>query len=88
VRDVEALHEHYGATLRAWVANLQAEWAEAIRLVSPARARIWLLYMAGSVLAFETGQIGVNQVLAVRQGARGAAGLPATRTTWLGGSRT
>ena len=88
VRDVEALREHYGATLRAWVANLQAEWAEATRLVSPARARIWLLYMAGSVLAFETGQIGVNQVLAVRQGARGAAGLPATRTTWLGGSRT
>jgi cyclopropane-fatty-acyl-phospholipid synthase len=44
------------------VANLQAGWAEATRQVSPARVRIWLLYMAGSVLAFETGQIGVNQV--------------------------
>lgn len=83
VRDVEALREHYGLTLRQWVGNLQRSWPEAERLVSPARARIWLLYMVGSVLAFETAQIGVNQVLAVRPGTLGASGMPRTRTAWL-----
>src|SRR5436190_22777419 len=26
VRDVESLREHYGLTLRAWVANLESHW--------------------------------------------------------------
>jgi cyclopropane-fatty-acyl-phospholipid synthase len=80
VRDVESLREHYALTLRAWVANLEREWDEASRLSSPARARIWRLYMAGSALAFEDNRIGVNQVLAVRPGRRGASGMPRTRT--------
>jgi cyclopropane-fatty-acyl-phospholipid synthase len=40
--------------------------------------------MAASALAFETNRIGVNQILAVRPTARGAAGMPATRAAWLG----
>lgn len=83
VRDVENLREHYGLTLRGWVENLQRSWPQAVELVSPARARIWVLYMAGSVLGFELGQISVNQVLAVKQGPRGASGLPLTREGWL-----
>jgi len=35
------------------------------------------------VLGFELGQISVNQVLAVKQGPRGASGLPLTREGWL-----
>ena len=35
VRDVEALREHYARTLRAWVANLEAGWDEAVRLGTP-----------------------------------------------------
>ena len=31
VRDVESLREHYARTLRAWVANLEAAWDEAVR---------------------------------------------------------
>jgi cyclopropane-fatty-acyl-phospholipid synthase len=82
VRDVEALREHYGRTLRAWVGNLQGSWAEAVRLSAAGRARVWLLYMAGSALSFEANRIGVNQVLAVRVGPAGRSGMPATRAGW------
>jgi cyclopropane-fatty-acyl-phospholipid synthase len=80
VRDVESLREHYALTLREWVANLERHWDEAARLTSPARARIWRLYMAGSALAFEANRIGVNQVLAIKTGPRGTSGMPRTRS--------
>ncbi|MFJ9606269.1 class I SAM-dependent methyltransferase [Kitasatospora sp. NPDC101176] len=83
VRDVESLREHYGLTLREWVANLEARWTEAVGLVGRGRARVWRLYMAASALAFEQNRIGVNQVLAVRSTDAGAAGLPPTRGEWL-----
>ncbi|MEU6756919.1 cyclopropane-fatty-acyl-phospholipid synthase family protein [Streptomyces sp. NPDC046685] len=82
VRDVEALREHYGLTLRAWVARLEEHWEEAVRLTSPGRARVWRLYMAASALGFERGRLGVNQVLAVKQAADGASGLPLRLRTW------
>ena len=83
VRDVEALREHYALTLRAWVANLEAHWSDAVRLSSEGRARVWRLYMAASALTFELGSIGVNQVLAVRPDDAGGSGMPRTRTSWL-----
>src|SRR5205085_8984971 len=55
VRDVEALREHYALTLRAWVANLEAQWDRAVELVGEARARVWRLYMAASAVGFEDG---------------------------------
>jgi cyclopropane-fatty-acyl-phospholipid synthase len=64
VRDVEGLREHYALTCRAWVRNLEDRWEEALRLVPPARARVWRLYLVGAALAFERRRIGVNQVLA------------------------
>jgi cyclopropane-fatty-acyl-phospholipid synthase len=76
VRDLEALREHYALTLRAWVANLEKHWDEAVRLVGPGRARVWRLYMAASVLGFENNIMGVNQVLAVRTTPEGHSGLP------------
>ncbi|MGD1220142.1 class I SAM-dependent methyltransferase [Streptomyces krungchingensis] len=83
VRDVESLREHYALTLRRWVANLEAQWARAVKLSSPPRARVWRLYMAASALAFEHNRIGVNQVLAVRTPeAAGASGLPLRARTW------
>ncbi|MEP7035820.1 MAG: cyclopropane-fatty-acyl-phospholipid synthase family protein [Actinomycetota bacterium] len=83
VRDVESLREHYALTLRAWVANLEANWDRAVELTSPGRARIWRLYMAGSALGFEANRLGVNQVLAVRPQARGVSGMPRTRASLL-----
>ncbi|MFG2992264.1 class I SAM-dependent methyltransferase [Streptomyces sp. NPDC048257] len=82
VRDVEALREHYGLTLRAWVARLEEHWAEAVRLTSPGRTRVWQLYMAACALGFEGGRLGVNQVLAVRPTASGDARLPLRLRTW------
>jgi cyclopropane-fatty-acyl-phospholipid synthase len=79
VRDVESLREHYARTLRAWVANLEAEWDRAVELAGPARARIWRLYMAGSALGFEAGRINIHQVLAVKPDPGGASGMPPTR---------
>ncbi|MFI8342555.1 class I SAM-dependent methyltransferase [Streptomyces sp. NPDC085639] len=82
VRDVEALREHYGLTLRAWVARLEEHWSEAVRLTSPGRARVWQLYMAACALGFERGRLGVNQVLAVRTTAAGDARLPLRLRSW------
>ncbi|QNP68065.1 class I SAM-dependent methyltransferase [Streptomyces roseirectus] len=79
VRDVESLREHYALTLREWVANLEARWDEAVALTSPARARVWRLYMAASAVGFETNTMGVNQVLAVRTGTDGRSGMPLRR---------
>jgi len=85
VRDVESLREHYALTLRAWVANLEAHWDEAVRLTSAARARVWRLYMAGSALSFEANRIGVYQVLAVKPDERGASAMEPTRERFLRG---
>ncbi|MEU3333846.1 cyclopropane-fatty-acyl-phospholipid synthase family protein [Streptomyces sp. NPDC006668] len=82
VRDVEALREHYGLTLRRWVDNLEADWARAVRLAGAGRARVWRLYMAASALSFERNRIGVNQVLAVRTPEGGASGMPLRARTW------
>jgi cyclopropane-fatty-acyl-phospholipid synthase len=55
MRHVEGLREHYALTLRAWVANLERSWDEAVLEAGEARARIWRLYMAASALNFEAG---------------------------------
>ncbi|MFF0735851.1 class I SAM-dependent methyltransferase [Streptomyces chartreusis] len=82
VRDVESIREHYALTLRRWVANLEAEWARAVKLSGFGRARVWRLYMAASALAFERNRIGVNQVLAVRTPESGASGMALRARKW------
>jgi cyclopropane-fatty-acyl-phospholipid synthase len=75
VRHVEALREHYGHTLRAWVANLEAGWDDAVRLAGLGRARVWRIYTAASAVGFEAGRIQIHQVLASRSEA-GTSGFP------------
>ncbi|MFF9843014.1 class I SAM-dependent methyltransferase [Streptomyces sp. NPDC013740] len=82
VRDVEAIREHYALTLRRWVANLESRWDEAVRLVSPGRARIWRLYMAASAVSFERNRIGVNQFLAVKTPVSGVSGVALRPRVW------
>ena len=79
VRDVEALREHYALTLRRWVANLEAGWAEAVALAGERRARVWRLHMLGSIVSFEAAEIGVHQVLGVKPDEHGSSGMPLTR---------
>ncbi len=75
VRHLESLREHYGLTLRAWVANLEAQWDDAVALSSEGRARVWRLYMAASAVGFEAGRIQVHQVLAAKPD-HGRSGFP------------
>jgi cyclopropane-fatty-acyl-phospholipid synthase len=75
VRHVESLREHYGLTLRAWVANLEANWDAAVDAVGLGRARVWRLYMAACAINFEEGRTAIHQVLAVRPDGR-SSGLP------------
>ncbi len=74
-RHLESLREHYALTLRAWVANLEANWEEAVAEAGLARTRLWHLYMAGSALHFETNLTNLHQVLVVRPD-RGRSGMP------------
>jgi cyclopropane-fatty-acyl-phospholipid synthase len=65
-RHMESLREHYALTLRAWVANLEAHWDDAVHEVGERRARIWRLYMAACAVTFEDGNNQVHQVLGVK----------------------
>ncbi len=82
VRDVEALREHYAATLRCWVHNLERHWDEAVEIVGAPRARVWRFYMAASANGFDVGGLGVHQVLGVVPSADGESGMPRTRSDW------
>ncbi|TDD69214.1 class I SAM-dependent methyltransferase [Actinomadura rubrisoli] len=74
VRAVTALREHHARTLRAWAANLQRHWTECARLTGTGRARVWLLYLAASALACESGRIGMHEICAIRRDRDGRAG--------------
>ncbi len=80
VRHGEGLREHYALTLRAWVANLERNWDEAVAEAGLARARIWRLYMAGAALNFEAGRTQIHQVLAAKAPG-GRSGMP-LRPDW------
>jgi len=79
VRDVDSLREHYALTLRAWVANLEAQWDAAVALVGVGRARVWRLYMAASAVGFENGSLAIHQVLGVLPTANGTSGVDLAR---------
>jgi cyclopropane-fatty-acyl-phospholipid synthase len=81
VRDVESLREHYPLTLRRWLANLETHHAETHAEVGGDRERVWRLYMLGSALGFEAGDITVYQVLGTRPDA--PHGLPLRRSQLL-----
>ncbi len=82
VRHMENLREHYGMTLRHWVANLERHWDDAVSEVGEARARIWRLYMAACAVLFEDNRIHIDQVLAVNTPESGASGMP-LRPDWV-----
>jgi cyclopropane-fatty-acyl-phospholipid synthase len=83
VRDLESLREHYEETLLAWLARLEARFAEAEALVGRRRARAWRLYLAASAVAFRLGRNTVLQLLLARRTAAGRAeGLPRSRAEW------
>ncbi|MBA2722715.1 MAG: class I SAM-dependent methyltransferase, partial [Methylibium sp.] len=78
IADVEALRHHYALTLRHWVSRLERHHTQALEYVSESTYRVWRLYMAVCALEFESGGIGVYQVLASKRDA-GRTSLPLTR---------
>ena len=81
VRHEENLREHYAMTLAGWCRNLADNWDACVAEVGEGTARVWGLYMAGSRYGFETNEIQLHQVLAVKTDATGRAGFP-LRPTW------
>jgi cyclopropane-fatty-acyl-phospholipid synthase len=63
ILDVEGLRLHYARTCRQWVERLTARADEARALVGERVYRTWLLYLTCSAVGFETGSIGLYQVL-------------------------
>ncbi len=82
VRHEENLREHYALTLKAWGANLVANWDGCVAEVGIETARVWGLYMTGSRIGFETNGVQLHQVLAVKTDASGDARFP-LRPSWL-----
>jgi cyclopropane-fatty-acyl-phospholipid synthase len=78
IADVEALRPHYAMTLRHWVAGLERNRSRALQYVNEATYRVWRLYMSACALQFESGEIGIYQVLANKRAA-GVPDLPLTR---------
>ena len=68
VLDVESLRRHYALTCRAWVDRLRARREACLALVDDEVWRTWQLYLAGSAVAFEEGQLDVCQILLAKQG--------------------
>ena len=66
VLSVDAMREHYTATIRAWLTTIEEHRDEVTALIGEEASRVWRLYMAGSALAFDEGRMGVHQILAVR----------------------
>jgi cyclopropane-fatty-acyl-phospholipid synthase len=81
VRHEENLREHYALTLSHWCANLVRNWDACVADVGEPTARVWGLYMAGSRLGFETNEVQLHQVLAVKVPPSGDAGYP-LRPDW------
>lgn len=66
VRNVHGLREHYVRTAQAWRQQFSAHRHEFEGLVGSQAACVWDLYLAGGMLAFRDGRMGVDQILARR----------------------
>ncbi len=66
VLDVENLRLHYAQTLRHWLARFEQAIDRVTKMFDERFVRMWRLYLAGSVAAFETGELQLFQVVFAR----------------------
>ncbi len=78
-RDIESLREHYTLTLRAWLAGLRSNEERAMSLVGERTYRVWNLYMSAAAASFDSGAIGLAQILLSKPTKEGKSNLPWTR---------
>jgi len=82
VIDVQSLRPHYALTLAAWVARLEERWDEAVAAAGDEVARTWRLYMSAARLGFESGDLGVFQMLMAKPQGRGTPASRPLRPWW------
>jgi cyclopropane-fatty-acyl-phospholipid synthase len=78
---METIRDHYPLTLRLWLARLDEHWDDAVASIGLGRARVWKLYMTGSILAFEENRLQIHHVTSVRPPESGESGM-ALRPDW------
>ncbi len=81
VRDVESLREHYAATLKFWLSNLERHHNEATTVCDESTYRAFRLYLAGAAYGYITAIYNVHQTLFVKSD-DGKSGYPLTRHEW------
>ncbi|MCZ9351025.1 cyclopropane-fatty-acyl-phospholipid synthase family protein [Streptomyces mutabilis] len=64
--DAENLREHFAATIRCWLANLEHNREQATALVGYQTVAVWRLFFTVGLLAFEAGLTSVQHLLYVR----------------------
>jgi cyclopropane-fatty-acyl-phospholipid synthase len=63
VLDVENLRMHYAKTLEHWLARFDASFDSVVHKFGMDFARMWRLYLAGSIASFRAGNLQLFQVL-------------------------
>ena len=66
LRGVQAMREHYAYTVSGWLERFEQNEARLTELVGVEAMRVWRLYLAGGMLAFREGRMGVDQILLER----------------------
>ena len=67
VLDVENLRLHYSLTLQHWLARYEQHSAEIREMMDETFVRTWRLYLAGSIAAFNVGELQLFQVVFSRE---------------------
>ena len=67
VLDVENLRLHYSLTLKHWMERYEEHVDEITEMLDEAFVRTWRLYLAGSIAAFNVGQLQLFQVVFTRE---------------------
>jgi cyclopropane-fatty-acyl-phospholipid synthase len=70
ISTVEGFHADYAETLKHWAERLDANHERALELAGPERMRVWRLYLRTARRGFESGFIGLFQVLAQKPDGR------------------
>jgi cyclopropane-fatty-acyl-phospholipid synthase len=63
VLDIENLRLHYAKTLEHWLARFESSFDKVVRQYGMNFARMWRLYLAGSIATFRAGNLQLFQVL-------------------------
>lgn len=81
VRDVESIREHYPLTLKHWLANVEANHDELVRITDEATYRTFRLYFAGARFGFLTNVYNLHHLLVVKPD-NCDSGMPLSRRDW------